>query len=249
MNSSATEHTPAPSAPAERWAIIFDVDGLMKNTEAPWRRAIQDSFAEHGYWLDQETLFDTHGKSVRTLNEMVEASLGAAGAVVDIKVIRERIRRAEQIIWERFKEEPPPDMEGLRELIEYLEQNEEQFGRAIGSSAERWWAELVLGDVKDHFEVMITWDEAHVGKPNPLIFKMAAEALGIPEERCIVLDDAEAGVAAAEKAGMLVIQIPDPPGQTVESRGPFHLVRRSLREAKEYLRQRFSGSSAEFVGN
>ena len=98
-------------------------------------------------------------------------------------------------------------MPGALPLLVELE--EAGWLQAIGSAAPKVNVELVLGilGIRQRFGVILSGDERSAGKPDPTLFLRAAEALGLPPERCVVVEDAPAGVEAAYKAGMPCIAV------------------------------------------
>jgi beta-phosphoglucomutase len=96
---------------------------------------------------------------------------------------------------------------GVRALLEGL--NETGARQAIGSSAPRGNVDLILEltQTKRCFAAAVAMEDTERGKPDPQVFLLAAEWLGVPPERCIVLEDAVAGVQAAKAGGMACIAV------------------------------------------
>ena len=98
---------------------------------------------------------------------------------------------------------------GLLPLLDWVEHC--ALPRAVGTSSNREEAELclTLAGIRDRFSTLVTVDQVAAGKPAPDIFLAAAQKLGLPPAQCLVLEDSNAGVAAAQAAGMTVIMVPD----------------------------------------
>ena len=96
---------------------------------------------------------------------------------------------------------------GVRALLEDLDRA--GFRQAIGSSALRDNLELILRltGVEQFFPAVIAMEDTQRGKPDPQVFQFAAQRLGVPPERCVVLEDAVAGVQAARAGGMKCIAV------------------------------------------
>jgi beta-phosphoglucomutase len=96
---------------------------------------------------------------------------------------------------------------GVRALLEGL--HRAGFRQAIGSSAPRANLELILRltGIERFFDAVIGMEETQRGKPDPQVFQVAAERLGVPAARCVVLEDAVAGVQAARAAGMKCVAV------------------------------------------
>src|SRR5690606_5277948 len=100
----------------------------------------------------------------------------------------------------------------IDEVAEFAESLRGKKPMAIATGGTRLVIEKTLQavGVSDLFDEVVTADDVEVGKPAPDIFLKAAELLGVPPERCLVLEDAPAGVMAAQTAGMAVISVPAP---------------------------------------
>jgi beta-phosphoglucomutase len=96
---------------------------------------------------------------------------------------------------------------GVRRLLEDL--HAEGFLQAIGSSAPRQNLDLILEltQTRPFFEAIVSSEDTQRGKPDPQVFQVAAERLGVPPSRCVVMEDAVAGVEAAKAAGMKCIAV------------------------------------------
>ena len=112
---------------------------------------------------------------------------------------------------------PPLKKPGLDELLDLLDSL--HVAKAVATSTVRQTAttQLAAAGLLDRFEVVATGDEVGNGKPSPDLFLLAAQRLGIEPVHCLVLEDAEAGVIAAHRAGMMVFVVPDlkPPSAEV----------------------------------
>lgn len=96
---------------------------------------------------------------------------------------------------------------GTQALLEGL--HSEGFKQALGSSAPRQNLELILASTKSAglFEAVVGSEDTSRGKPDPQVFLIAAEKIGVPPEKCLVFEDAVAGVEAAKAAGMKCIAV------------------------------------------
>jgi HAD superfamily hydrolase (TIGR01509 family) len=117
-----------------------------------------------------------------------------------------------------FHTTPPLKKPGLDELLDLLDSR--RLVKAVATSTVRETAmtQLAAAGLLDRFDVVATGDEVANGKPAPALFLLAAERLGIEPAHCLVPEDAEAGVIAAHRAGMMVFMVPDlkPPSPEVK---------------------------------
>ncbi len=193
-------------------AVIFDMDGLMLDTEPAYRVAWQQASAECGYHLPDALYFRLIGRS-RVEGEQTLADAFGPGFPLD--AFHDACLRREAAV---FDTTPPIKKPGLDELLDLLDSH--RVAKAIATSTERQTAttQLAAAGLFDRFEVVATGDEVTNGKPAPDLFLLAAKRLGIEPVHCLVLEDAEPGVIAAHRAGMTVFMVPDmkPPSPEVE---------------------------------
>ncbi|MBN1953616.1 MAG: HAD-IA family hydrolase [Anaerolineae bacterium] len=184
-------------------AVLFDLDGLMADSEPLAEQAWNRVLARYGHRLDPQTLRDILGLRV----------------IDSAQFLCQRFRlplTPEQAMAEReqfFLQAVPTQlraMPGLYPLLAALDERE--IPLAVATSAYRRYALLALETlgVADAFRVVVTGDEVARGKPHPDIFLLAAERLSVLPARCLVLEDAPRGIAAAEAAGMVSAAVPHP---------------------------------------
>jgi HAD superfamily hydrolase (TIGR01509 family) len=183
-------------------AILFDLDGLMFDSEphslASWEAVLH----ERGVTLDQLTIDSILGLRIdataRTLIDRYHLPDTVQG-LADAKTEYQMAHLAGNV-------KPMP---GLFELLGEIDRR--GLKKAIASSGIRRYVEAVLrvSDLLDRFSVIITGDQVAHGKPAPDVFLAAAKALNVEPQHCLVLEDAPAGVQAAKAAGMTCIAVPD----------------------------------------
>ena len=193
-------------------AIIFDMDGLMLDTEPSYKVAWQRAAIDCGYPISEDLYFDLIG---RTRVDGENILRGAFGPDFPWEAFSAACRRCEAAV---FAEALPPKKPGLDDLLALLDLR--RVPKAIATSTERAQATAQLGglDLLERFNALATGDEVVNGKPSPDLFLLAAHRLGVEPSACLVLEDSEAGVIAAHRAGMQVYVVPDlkPPARAVE---------------------------------
>jgi HAD superfamily hydrolase (TIGR01509 family) len=130
--------------------------------------------------------------------------LGWSGEAVEIARLA---ARKEHIYRDLLQEQGINPLPGVRKLLDELCNNEEPC--VIGSSTERANIDCALQgmDLRDYFTDIVSGEQVEHGKPAPDIFLLAAEKTGMPAARCVVFEDAHAGIEAARHAGMAVIAL------------------------------------------
>ncbi len=181
-------------------AVIFDMDGVIVDSEPRHQQAFREVFEEMGYGETHGMVFDDYlGKSDKLLWEDFIAKHQPEHSLEHL--IDWRQNRFIDII---RREEPL--FTGIPELIIDLK-SRMPIAVASGSLHPVIDAVLALEDIRQHFSAVISSSDVARGKPAPDIFLRAAEALDVSPKDICVIEDSEAGIAAGVSAGMHVIAI------------------------------------------
>jgi HAD superfamily hydrolase (TIGR01509 family) len=182
--------------------ILFDLDGLMFDSEphslASWEAVLK----ERGVTLDQLTIDSILGLRIDATARTLIDKYHLPDTVQELS----NAKTEYQIAQLAGNVKPMP---GLIELLDEIDRRGLQ--KAVASSGIRRYVEAVLrvNGLLDRFSVIITGDQVAHGKPAPDVFLAAARALNVDPAHCLVLEDAPAGVQAAKAAGMTCIAVPD----------------------------------------
>jgi HAD superfamily hydrolase (TIGR01509 family) len=181
-------------------AVVFDLDGVLVDSEQVWDQARRDVVAAHGgTWKDGATR-DMLGMSSPEWSAYVVEELGAEltpeevnAAVVDAMLdgYRERL----------------PLLPGAREAVERIGA---RYPLGLASSSNRPVIDLVLErmGVADRFRATVSSEEVARGKPAPDVYEEVVRRLGV--SKAAAIEDSEAGIRSAHAAGLHVIAIPNP---------------------------------------
>jgi HAD superfamily hydrolase (TIGR01509 family) len=193
-------------------AVIFDMDGLMLDTEPIYRKAWQQASVECGCELSDAIYTRLIGRSRKDAEQII---LETFGPEFPLEKFRTSSRKFEAIAFSAASVTKKP---GLDDLLSFLESR--RIPRAVATSTEQRIALplLAVTGLIDRFDVVATGDEVASGKPSPDLFLLAAKRLGVDPTACLVLEDAESGIIAAHSAGMHVYIVPDlvPPSSALE---------------------------------
>jgi HAD superfamily hydrolase (TIGR01509 family) len=183
-------------------AIIFDFDGLLMDTESCSLASWQHAWRQHGLELDIATFWANHGGDVS--EERYALLAAAVGPAFDRDACHSR-RLA-------FRDELHATL-GYRPGIEAWLERATELGlrMAIASSSHRPWVTMHLERVGDlpRFELLACGDEVAGHKPDPAVYRLALDRLGVSPERAIAVEDTPHGVLAAKAAGMRCVAIPN----------------------------------------
>jgi HAD superfamily hydrolase (TIGR01509 family) len=188
-------------SPAFR-AIIFDLDGVLADSEPWWNQIDAKLLAEYGVTYRGEYHRNVLGVSYRLAVEFYKNAFHISAPVVEL------MRRRGQIASEFFA-----NRVGLfpsaKTTLEELRQMKLRLAVATSSVSASARPFLERTGIGSSFEEIVTGDEVARGKPHPDIYLRAAEKLGAPADACLAIEDALSGVAAAKAANMRVAAIPD----------------------------------------
>ncbi|MDX1663162.1 MAG: HAD family phosphatase [Candidatus Promineifilaceae bacterium] len=183
-------------------AFVFDMDGLMVDTE-PMARDIWDQVLDHyGFQLDDATHRRMVGRrsadSARIVLEQYPLGVTAEALIV-----------YKNNLWEQKWRQGVPAMPGLSAVQEALERRGIPW--AVATSSPRHYAEHVVQHLgcAALCRAIAAGDEVEHGKPAPDLYLLAARRLGIAPERCLALEDSLPGGQAAKAAGMTLVAIPN----------------------------------------
>lgn len=183
--------------------VIFDMDGLMFDTEKISFISWKSAACDYGYEIDEEIFKRTIGAN---LERTVEIYLEHFGEKFPIYAIRDqRFKISESLI----EQNGVPVKDGLYELLDYLKKIDIKLAVATSTSRKRASSLLKMAGIETYFDYILCGDEIENSKPDPEIFLKVADKLGCFPGKCIVLEDSEVGIVAAYRAKMLPILIPD----------------------------------------
>jgi HAD superfamily hydrolase (TIGR01509 family) len=183
-------------------AVVFDMDGLMIDSEPLQKEAWQVTLRRFGYEMDEALFARLVGLRIRD----------------DAVLLREHFRlpvMAEALARQRndwFLASLPgrvKAMPGLHELIGEIAAR--GLRCALATSGERRYVEAVKIELNldGVFDAIVVAEDVARGKPAPDVYLLAAECLGLPPAQCLVLEDAPNGVQAAKAAGMQCVAVPN----------------------------------------
>jgi HAD superfamily hydrolase (TIGR01509 family) len=214
-------------------AVIFDMDGLMLDTERiamiTCRRAAED----FGYVIADEIYLQVIG---RTVEDTRRIFCGALGADFPFNEIRSRRLDYTEEYIHRYG---LPKKPGLLEVLELLQGCSVPKAVATSTRREEACDRLRTAELFHCFDAIVGGDEVVHGKPAPDLFLLAADRLKTTPTECIVLEDSEAGIRAAQAAGMTPILVPDLKAPSDEVKALAYRIYPSLHEVRAFFSNLF----------
>ena len=145
--------------------------------------------------------------------------------------------KANKLFFKHIEENGLPIKLGVKELLAYLKQEGYKIGLASSTKKEGVLPHLRESGVEGYFEVVVGGDMVKHSKPNPEIYEMACDLIGVKPEEAYCIEDSLNGVRAGNGAGLKVIMVPDLIEPTTEILPLLHKKCASLLEVKKYLEQ------------
>jgi HAD superfamily hydrolase (TIGR01509 family) len=183
-------------------AIVFDLDGVLLDSEQAWDRARRDLVAETGGTWTETATRDMMGMSSLEWPVYVRDRLGVPMTAEEINA--DVVRRMIEGYRERL-----PLLPGAREAVERMAAVA-PLGLASSSNREVIDEVLRAMGVADRFAATVSSEEVGRGKPAPDVWLEAARRLGVDPRACVAIEDSENGIRSAHAAGMRVFAIPNP---------------------------------------
>jgi len=183
--------------------VIFDMDGLLFDTERPSFKAMRQVMEKQGYEFPMETYKLLVGISDRESDVILKEIYGQDFSIQQI------LKEYKLTFREMINQEGILIKQGTKELLDAIDQK--GIKKCIASSSSRQTIEyyLALADLTDRFDFYVSGEEVERGKPNPDIFQEACRRAQETSETSLVLEDSLNGLRAAVGAGMKCIIVPD----------------------------------------
>lgn len=208
-------------------AVIFDMDGVLINSEPLWKLAEQKAFAKVGLTLSDELCSQTTGFDCKDTVAYWYSKYPWNGC------------KTEQIVFDieefmlKAVQEQGVAMPGVLQALDFFKGKGFKIG--LASSAPLSLIKMVAKtlQLECYFDVMHSSDNEKAGKPDPAVYLATAMRMGVEPEKCIAVEDSYRGVLAAYGANMKVIAIPDSHLKGHEGFEKAHLILNSLEEIGE----------------
>lgn len=209
-------------------AIIFDLDGLLADTEKLSYQIRANLMKE--YDIEFSLVDYVENISGRPMHDSTDRLI----EMTKIPLSKEEVMR--RLIDDGYsKMEYGIEMKfSAKEIVEYFKDKGYKLALATSSNFERAKRILKKGEIFEYFDEYVTFDDVTKGKPDPEVFLKAAEKLREKPEDCLVLEDSEFGIEAASRAGIPVICIPDMKEPSKQYLDKTYMVLDNLLELKKF---------------
>lgn len=207
-------------------AVIFDMDGLMFDTEFLVIKGWDYAGEKLGYGKLGYMIYKAIGTNSQKTKEIFYEEFGDK---VDVDKLTECTR---EFVYKYYEENGVPEKPYLHEAIEFLHNS--GYKLAVASSSRRQTVESHIkgAGLIDYFNAIVCGDMITKSKPDPEIYLKAAQELNVKPEECIALEDSPNGIKSAYNANMQVIMIPDLVKPTEEIK---KLITTELKDLGEFI--------------
>lgn len=185
-------------------AVLFDMDGLMVDTESLATEAFIHSAKKQGYDMTKEETLLVLGFTTKSIYEFWENYFKNSD-VSGKQLVDDHYKYIENILFTTG----PRKMPYIEELLKYLKESNYKVAVASSSNMDHIINNMEKTGLKKYIDEFASGAEVENGKPAPDVFLLAAERLGVKPENCLVLEDSKSGVLAGSSAGAKVIMVPD----------------------------------------
>jgi HAD superfamily hydrolase (TIGR01509 family) len=182
-------------------AVVFDMDGLLLDTELLWHRAETELFARHGAEFTWDDKMEVIGTSFAHTADYFARRLGLPREE-GLGLVDEMLELMHAHLREQVDSRP-----GAVELVERL-RGRTRLGLASNSPRRLVDTALATARIGDAFDAIVTSDDVEQPKPAPDLYLLACERLGVTPDVALALEDSASGVAAAKAAGLTCIAVP-----------------------------------------
>lgn len=183
--------------------VIFDMDGVLFDTEKLYERFWIEAASRYGFTMTAEDVASVRSTDANLARRTLKRRLGETFDYDTVKKLRISLMQ------DYTRTNGIEVMEGVPELLSYLKSKKLLTALATVSNRERAEEFLRQGGIGQYFDYIVSGDMVTKCKPDPEIYQKAAEGLGLSCSDCIAVEDSHNGVRSAYAAGCKVIMVPD----------------------------------------
>ncbi|VAW20725.1 hypothetical protein MNBD_ALPHA12-2147 [hydrothermal vent metagenome] len=208
--------------------IVFDMDGVLIDSEVLYQKAAIDAARALGFELSKQLLLLTVGTPADVTEKIIKQGMGD-----DFPFAEYDYNLRQWLAGQMMAHVPVKP--GVRELLSRLNELEIPLAVATSTGEEAAHHHLSRSDLAPHFDHIITRDDVIYGKPHPEPYLLASEKLEADPEFCLAIEDSYNGVRSAHAAGMQTIMVPDMLAATEEISAMCIAVMNDLHELKKHF--------------
>ena len=210
-------------------AVLFDMDGVIFDTERVYMEEWEEVFRKYGYKFDRSVYLDLMGTGRKNVKRVFKEVFGENLPLDDM------YKDKDAMIFDTIRKGELPIKQGAVELLSFLKENGYKIALATSAIRERLDIQIKINNMYERFDAMVCGDDITKSKPDPEIFLKAAEKLGVVPEECIVVEDSAAGIKGAYDGKMLGFHVEDLKAPDEDILKYAYKTFKNLDEIREYL--------------
>lgn len=211
---------------------IFDMDGLLFDTETIYQQTWNEIAEEKGIHLPKEFVKAISGTNGKIMCHVIESYYGVSdGRQIQSDCMIRMRKKLHRYV---------PKKTGVDEILQFFKENKVHLAVASSSSKSQIENNLEIAGISSYFEKIVSGDEVEKGKPEPDIFLLAAEKIRCKPEECYVFEDSSNGILAGYRAGCKAIMIPDLIAPTAEMKRISYGIYATLVDAMNKIKKDFA---------
>lgn len=211
-------------------AVIFDMDGVLFDTERVYLESWIKVFKEYGYTMTKEMYIPLMGTGRKNVKEVFKKIFG------DNIPIEEMYLKKDELLFKAIDNNEVPLKLGAIDILCYLKKEGYKIALATSAKRDRVTKQIKANNMNNMFNAIVCGDDVVNSKPDPEIFLKAAKKLDVNPENCVVIEDSLAGIKGANKGGMKGFHVEDLKKADDEIKILSTKTFKNLVEIKEYLR-------------
>lgn len=213
-------------------AVIFDMDGVIYDTEAFYLKHWIQVFNQYGYDMTKDIYVKAMGRGRKKVKEYFKSIYGE-----DLPIDEMYIKK-DKLLFDSIKSNEVPLKLGTLDLLKYLKSKNIKTALATSAKRERLNVQLKESPIVQYFDTIVCGDDVVNSKPNPEIFLKAAGIIKVVPEKCIVIEDSEAGIKAAYDGNMIGFHVEDLKEADDNIKENAFMLFKNLVEVKKYIEGR-----------
>ncbi|NQZ54463.1 MAG: hexitol phosphatase HxpB [Piscirickettsiaceae bacterium] len=183
-------------------AVIFDMDGVLIDSEPMWKEAEKQIFSSVGVDVKEELSANTASMTTREVTQYWHTHYPWSGKSL-VQVENEVVDRVEALISEKGTQ-----MEGVKEILDFFQKKKIKIGLSTNSPSRLIPVILNKLGISNYFNAVSSSEHEEKGKPHPAVYLTTAKKLKVDPSKCIAFEDSFSGIIAAKKANIKTVAIP-----------------------------------------
>ena len=217
----------------KKTAVIFDMDGVIFDTERVYMGIFVDVYAEYGYEMNKGIYSTLIGRDRQSITKSLYEIYGLHFPAKEI------FEKCDAGLKKAIDTGKVPMKDGALEIFRYLKNNNFKMALATSSHKEKLEMQLKIHNLEEVFDEIVCADDVVRSKPDPSIFLAAARKLKVNPEECIVIEDSPAGIEAAHNANMMSIHVEDLVKANDKIKEYSEKQFKSLNEVREFIKDNY----------